>query len=107
LKLRIRATDIAARLGGEEFAVLLSQTTAKSGGAVALELLRGLAELTVVSGGAHLQLTASVGVAHSVEADGADAVLALADRRCYIAKKSGRNRVVMSDAVPAVDCSEE
>jgi diguanylate cyclase (GGDEF)-like protein len=107
LKRRIRATDIAARLGGEEFAVLLSQTTAKSGGAVALELLRGLAELTVVSGGAHLQLTASVGVAHSVEADGADAVLALADRRCYIAKKSGRNRVVMSDAVPAVDCSEE
>ncbi|HSL56261.1 MAG TPA: diguanylate cyclase [Acidimicrobiales bacterium] len=90
----LRTTDRFARLGGEEFAVLLPETDAE--GAVQLaERLRGAtAELRVETAGPPVQLTVSVGVACWKPDDTLDGLLRRADQRLYRAKAAGRDRVV-------------
>jgi len=91
IKAACRREDVAARLGGEEFVLLLprcalDQALAKS------ECLRGEIAALRVSGHA---VTASFGVATSEDAEIADfdALFALADAAMYRAKRDGRNRV--------------
>ncbi|MBI3368776.1 MAG: GGDEF domain-containing protein, partial [Burkholderiales bacterium] len=100
LTARLREVDIVARLGGEEFALLLPRTDAAGARTVAEALRRAIAGLSLPWGGAQLSLTASAGLVLSDEAPGltADAAYALADRRLYAAKQAGRNRVVADDA---------
>jgi len=89
-----RGADVAARLGGEEFALLLPDTDA--GGAVKVaQRLRATIEETRISdnrGGA-IQITASFGVATITRHGTVDQVLNSADRALYRAKNAGRNRV--------------
>jgi diguanylate cyclase (GGDEF)-like protein len=88
-----RETDLAARLGGEEFALLLPQTD-RNGAVRAAERIRGeLAGTTVPVVG---RVTVSLGVALFPE-DGGDEreLIARADERLYAAKSAGRNRVVV------------
>jgi len=93
---RLREHDIIARLGGEEFVVLLPETDARHAGQVA-EDLRGLIASGVieVDGGVRLAITCSFGLASLDEAPDAtlDGLLSMADKRLYRAKESGRNRV--------------
>jgi two-component system cell cycle response regulator len=92
----IRTVDRAARIGGEEFALILVQTD----GAAALEVARraivavGRGPIDA-GGGLMLKVTASAGVAE-LPADGASAaeLFAAADRALYAAKERGRNRAV-------------
>jgi len=92
----IRLSDLAARLGGEEFAVLLPETDAASAAVVGEKLRRLVQE-------AHWPLapvTVSVGVASALPNDQGDpnVMLAQADRALYVAKERGRNQVrVFSD----------
>jgi len=92
-----RAADIPARLGGEEFAVLLPETDAR--GALALaERLRAALETRRIrvpaTPPAELTVTMCVGVAVCTSADQTlDAVLRRADAALYQAKEGGRNRV--------------
>jgi diguanylate cyclase (GGDEF)-like protein len=90
-----RVSDVAARLGGEEFALLLPETDQQ--GAVQLaQRLRSAIEknLYLSTSGTPVRVTASIGVATaSAEADEIEKLLSLADRQLYRAKNNGRNRV--------------
>jgi diguanylate cyclase (GGDEF)-like protein/PAS domain S-box-containing protein len=103
LQLAAREGDVAARLGGEEFVLLLPSATKEVAVAVA-ERLRGRVEaLSVATGGSTVQVTASFGV--SLQAQGEDWSTALqrADVALYEAKRGGRNRVVLAVEAPAAD----
>ena len=91
LREHARETDLVARFGGEEFALILPHT--EVGEAVALaERLRSALEKTVWS--AQHPITASFGVcALTPEMDGPDAQVACADAAMYHAKADGRDRV--------------
>ncbi|HXV85509.1 MAG TPA: GGDEF domain-containing protein, partial [Gemmatimonadales bacterium] len=92
-----RGADLAARLGGEEFAMLLPETD-RAGAMTTAERLRGACEAlrVQVPGGvfAPLTFTMSVGVAEFTAEDRSlDDVLRRADAALYRAKHAGRNRV--------------
>ena len=94
LRQRLRHTDVVARVGGDEFAALLTQTDADHAQSVADEVVKALARETAVLADRSIRITASVGVAMF---DGlADVeVLAYADLAMYEAKETGRNRFEM------------
>ena len=88
---------MAARIGGEEFAIILPGTTQMRAGEVAERIRLAIAGLSLThsSSPAGVQ-TVSVGVAVKVPADGGAAIdlVKLADQALYSAKRAGRNRVV-------------
>jgi diguanylate cyclase (GGDEF)-like protein len=92
-----RPADLAARYGGEEFALLLPET----GGAGALHLAEGLRTAVEALGIPHARsgiagsVTVSIGLATFLPSADEDpaAVILMADKLLYHAKKSGRNRV--------------
>ena len=93
-----RDVDVAARLGGEEFAVLLPETGLDGARSVADRLCRSLAELQIPLGaGEKVMVTASFGVAELGESQSVDALLRAADSALYRAKEHGKNRVELAD----------
>lgn len=90
-----REIDLVARLGGEEFAVVMPDTTLAQGLQAAERLRQSLASLPLLSeAGAMLSVTVSIGVADARDVDGdAYATLRRADEALYRAKRDGRNRV--------------
>jgi diguanylate cyclase (GGDEF)-like protein/PAS domain S-box-containing protein len=91
----IRAGDLAARWGGEEFAILV-QAGDRDSMAVAAERLRILvARSAVRAAGKILPIRISVGGTPASPRDGSAELLARADRALYAAKEAGRNRVVI------------
>jgi diguanylate cyclase (GGDEF)-like protein len=89
-----RDNDTAARLGGEEFALLLASTTGEKA-QLAAERLRGvLAERPVEGVGT---VTVSMGVAGCpAHANSERSLYAASDRALYVAKNQGRNRVAVA-----------
>ena len=91
----LRAVDVAGRLGGEEFAILLPEADVAQAVVVAERLRLALAEAAVPDGEAVIRLTASFGVAGlTPDETTADAALLRADAAAYDAKRGGRNRTV-------------
>jgi diguanylate cyclase (GGDEF)-like protein len=89
--------QIAARLGGEEFALILPRVD-DAGAAGLAEHLRATIEAHDWNGIARgLAITASFGVAATAGDETMGQVMAAADRRLYVAKAAGRNRVVADD----------
>ena len=85
---------IFARLGGEEFGVILPRYDREQALGLAEEMRKAIAALVVQSPGGIVKATASFGCATLDEAEGSiDDLLALADTRLYAAKRDGRNRV--------------
>jgi diguanylate cyclase (GGDEF)-like protein len=93
---RVRETDLPARIGGEEFAVILTGTGGAGALAVAEQLRHDLSEHVHVSD-QDWTLTASFGVAVLHEGDTAELLIGAADRALYQAKADGRN-VVRAEA---------
>ena len=92
LKQNSRANDLACRSGGEEFSLLLPDTTQETAGAIAERIRQSIAEARIPQVG---KLTISIGVASKANAPmTAQQVLKRADEHLYRAKESGRNRVV-------------
>jgi two-component system, cell cycle response regulator len=94
-----RESDWFARMGGEEFVVVLPQTVLAGARVVAEKLRANVASRPIRTSGGIVAITASIGVA-SLDALAAehapattDAMLELADRYLYASKKGGRNRV--------------
>jgi diguanylate cyclase (GGDEF)-like protein len=91
-----RGADLAARIGGEELAMLLAETDLPGAVAFAerLRVALELARIRLPGVEADVTITMSVGVAAFMPADGSlDAVLRRADAALYRAKNAGRNRV--------------
>lgn len=85
---------IAARIGGEEFAIILHDIDREDAHAAVERIRRAVAATPVRSGGERLRLTVSGGVCHSDCAPrDFDALMRLADDKLYEAKHKGRNRV--------------
>lgn len=95
LQSSLRASDFAGRFGGEEFLVLLPETSVEGAQQVA-EKIRSVVALITVPG-VERDITASLGVADLLEhGGGATALLREADRALYAAKAAGRNRVAVA-----------
>ena len=92
----VRATDVVARVGGEEFMVLLPQTSADSALVLAQKLLRGLQQSPArITSDLELAITASFGVGTLPAGRSATVawLYAASDHALYEAKRLGRNRV--------------
>lgn len=92
----IRATDIPARIGGEEFCIILPETTDEYAKILSERLRQTISEIVIPQGGINITVTASFGIAMSTsERSTLEQVMANADSAMYQAKKQGRNRAVM------------
>jgi diguanylate cyclase (GGDEF)-like protein len=91
-RLHLRAADLFGRWGGEEFVVLLPQTRL-SDAQTALERVR-LALHTIALPNVHA-VTASFGIAAYLPGDTSESLLHRADQALYLAKTTGRNRIVV------------
>lgn len=90
----LRGSDVAARLGGEEFVAVLPRTTTDRAHQIAERIRNAFAELVIETEKGNLQATVSVGIAFpTVDVRSLEQVLGDADRALYRAKSSGRNRV--------------
>ncbi len=88
-----RGSDLPARLGGEEFAVLLPRTDAVGSMRVAERLMSTLAASAPFAEGRIEAITISIGVATSATEASLNALMKVADDALYRAKEMGRNRV--------------
>ena len=86
----VRQNDLVARIGGDEFVLLLESPERESGESVARKLLVAMQDPVVVDGVA-LRVTTSIGVAYSPQPASSKALMDLADRALYAAKSAGRN----------------
>ena len=96
----MRATDLLGRLGGEEFALLMPNTTADGAGHFAERLREAIAGEASDVEGTILRITVSLGLAELQPGESFDQLYARADAALYAAKEAGRNRVII-DAVDA------
>jgi two-component system cell cycle response regulator len=99
LRRSIRAHDLACRLGGEEFVVLMPDTPLSRAFQIGERLRAGIAADTFDIGAEPIRVTASVGVA-AIEAsdEQPEQVFKRADVALYAAKRQGRNRVMTQEA---------
>lgn len=98
----VREQDVAARWGGEEFILLLPETSLTEAAALAERLRHAIADLRLAHVGTDIRITASLGVAqrdrHHVSLD---ALISVADNYLYQSKETGRNKVSYDAAVGA------
>jgi len=97
LRKSARETDISARFGGEEFAVIMPNTDLE-GGLIAAERIRAMIESFPMEQSGNI--SASIGVAtYFKHADNLDDLIKLADQAMYTAKNNGRNRVEIAKTI--------
>ena len=85
-----RSTDTICRWGGEEFLVILDNTSPEAAIKVAEKIRRSVERGTLHD---NIPVTISIGVAHKRDFDTFDSLMNRADKALYEAKISGRNRV--------------
>lgn len=94
-ELASRGQDVVARIGGEEFAVLMSNTDAETAARIAESVRASIQEMVIAFESSNLRVTVSCGVATTSHASAStpDALVRRADRALYDAKAAGRNCV--------------
>jgi diguanylate cyclase (GGDEF)-like protein len=96
LKSQARESDTVARLGGEEFAVLLPDTNAEQAAQLAERVREEVDDHVITFRNQGIRITVSIGVAEASDSlDTADSLLHAADLALYEAKEAGRNRVTV------------
>jgi len=103
LRLLVRPTDIVARIGGEEFVVLMQHTELWKAVVTAERLRTSLADRQV--GPLKEPVTVSIGVAELEEGEDRESVLRRADQALYHAKRSGRNKVAAPNPLGTITSS--
>jgi two-component system cell cycle response regulator len=100
IKKSIRGIDLASRLGGEEFVIVMPETDLAIATMVGERLCRRVASdpFALDQGRQRVELTTSVGVAALKSDDTVTSVIKRADQALYRAKRGGRNRVVPDSA---------
>ena len=94
----LRSGDVAARLGGEEFALVLKRTLPEAVEATAERIRAAFASRRIEIDAIALECTVSAGFAFgSKDGISFDKVLSSADKALYAAKRGGRNRVTASE----------
>ncbi len=103
----VRAADLVARVGGEEFAVLLPAQSQRAAAATAERVRRSI-EVGGAALDPRMSLSVSIGVATARPGDTVEQLLARADRAMYRAKADGGNAVTLADEAldPALDPAE-
>lgn len=106
---QVREADTAARVGGEEFAILLPRTESNEARRVGERIREAFANTEfTTSDGTSFRLTLSVGVATQTGEDiDGEKLFRTADNALYRAKEEGRNRVCFSDKPPADQTLQE
>jgi diguanylate cyclase (GGDEF)-like protein len=99
VKEQLRPEDMIARLGGEEFALLLPGMDTLDAARAADDLRHSLEQMRVHYDGRMIQITASAGVTAMQPGDSLEAMLKRADSLLYRAKSEGRNLVVTDEPV--------
>lgn len=89
----IRAEDIVARIGGEEFLLLFSNTQYEVGLKIAEKIRKNIENMSIKHSDDVLSITMSFGVALSKDHADIETTMKLADEKLYKAKRSGRNCV--------------
>jgi diguanylate cyclase (GGDEF)-like protein len=108
LAANVRDGDLAARLGGEEFAIVLSSASAEEAMQVAERIRESFAAQQFISASGNFSCTLSAGIS-CCEKDEPDivALLRQADMALYDAKRSGRNRVLLYSEETSLAPSEK
>lgn len=106
----IRQSDLIGRMGGEEFAIILSNASEAQAAVVAEKIRTNIEGRTFYFKGASFSITLSMGVAAYTNQsdhnfDDPDSLIQKADTALYVAKNTGRNQVVCLSTLPK-DCDE-
>ncbi|WFF42218.1 GGDEF domain-containing protein [Salinicola endophyticus] len=99
----LRGEDDVGRVGGEEFLLLLPETSISEAVTVSERIRVRLARRPCQFGGQLMPVTLSMGIACADEGDKLQSIIELADRRLYAAKSAGRNQVVAEGHVESAN----
>jgi diguanylate cyclase len=97
VKDELRSMDVIARFGGEEFVILLPETTLDAASQTMTRLQRELTKHFFLHENNKLLITFSAGVALRIPNETQEALIGRADKAMYTAKKTGKNRVVVAE----------
>jgi diguanylate cyclase (GGDEF)-like protein len=93
----IRTSDTAGRIGGEEFAIILPETTADAAKLLAERLRLSIANIVISLDDCDVTFTASLGISELNHDDASiESAMSRADIALYQAKEQGRNRIVLN-----------
>jgi diguanylate cyclase (GGDEF)-like protein len=97
IKRSIRAVDMVGRLGGEEFVVVMPETSAEGAMAASQNIMNNIRQVRLHTDDFNIQITVSIGIASvSFDDKNFDSVLQRADVALYAAKRQGKDRAVVS-----------
>jgi len=96
LRESVRAEDCIGRIGGEEFAVVMGESSPEDAGRMVARVREALVEHPLVENGQKIPLTASFGIAAFSGDETKEELLMRADRALYQAKEAGRDSVIVA-----------
>lgn len=96
-KVILREVDCVARVGGEEFVLVLSGTLQQDAVIAVRRIAQKLGELQVTSIEPQYRITASIGITEYKTGEEVEQTMDRADRALYDAKRTGRNKIVMAE----------
>ena len=92
-----RGTDVFARIGGEEFVLLMADTSIEGAMIILGRLREGVAAMRLHGSQGMFQIQVSAGIAQYRRGDSMESLTQRADKALYEAKLTGRNRIVVAD----------
>lgn len=97
IRANIRPTDLAARTGGEEFCILISDQNPHAPKAMAERIRAQVEAMTIPTAAGPIRTTVSAGISYATGDETLQSLLIRADEALYEAKSEGRNRIRTSD----------